>query len=261
MTLNKSLPFKYLLIFLSIFAHPILTAEFIVPAIQGPVNDHAQMLSRRSEKSISNMLYELKKLKKTEIAILTVQTLAGETIEQASIKTTDQWQLGTASGDNGVLILIAKQERRIRIEVGQGFEGDLTDSDAAEIIFKTMVPLLKVGDPKSAVIAGLYNIIEQIHPDIDPEVFFNEHLNLRYRKATHKRNAKVNFIIVFIIIVLIIIMHRETRKAGFHRTGGFGRRGGGGFGSGGFGGGGGFGSGGFGGGGGGFSGGGASGGW
>ncbi len=235
--------------------------EFKVPPIRGPVNDYARILPQKTVGSLNNLLRELKALKKSEIAVLTVNNLSDETIEQASIKVTDQWQLGTEKQDNGILLMIAMQERRMRIEVGQGFEGNLTDSEAAQIIYRTMRPLMRAGDPKSAVIAGLYKIVEQAYPDLNTEDFFKKHLRFVNHRQRQNLN-KTQIIILILVILFLIYIHRNGggRHGGF--TSGGGSFGNGGFRGGGFGGGGGgFGGGGFGGGGGGFSGGGASGGW
>jgi len=210
--------------------------------------------------SLNNLLRELKALKQSEVAVLTVKTLNGETIEQASIKVTDQWTLGTEKDDNGILLMISMGDKRIRIEVGQGFEGDLTDSESAEIIHTTMRPLMRAGDPKSAIIAGLYKIIEQAYPNLNTEEFFKKHL--RFVKGQQRQSLNKKQIIILILIILFLIYIHQGRGGS---GGGFARRhgdinpGGFGGGNGGFSGGGGFG--GFGGGGGGFSGGGASGGW
>lgn len=233
-------------------------SQFQVPLIRGPVNDFAQVIPKKTKASLDNLLRELKKLQKSEIAVLTVKSLSGETIEQASIKVTDQWKLGTENDDNGILLIIAMQERRMRIEVGQGFEGNLTDSEAARIIHNTMIPLMKAGDPKSAVIAGLYKIIEQAYPELNTETFFKKHLRFVKRQQGRQLNKK-QIILLILIILFIIYIHREGGGRGGFTSGGYRNEGfgGGSFGGGSFGGGGGS----FGGGGGGFSGGGASGGW
>ncbi len=241
-----------------------LTASwaFTVPALQAPVNDYALMFSKPTKASVSQLLRELKKKMGGQIAVLTVSDLEGESIEQASIQVTDQWQLGATNEDNGLLVIISKKERQLRIEVGQGFEGNLTDSEAAQIIHTSMIPLLKTGDPDSALLAGLFRVVEEIYPELDAEAFFQQHLKKGPRSLRPRKQQKTTLgHIIFFIIFFIIISY--LRSSG--RGGGFGPRShSGGFGGGSFGGGssGGFGGGGgFSGGGGGFSGGGASGGW
>ena len=187
------------LILASLFLFPINGySEFKVPQIRGPVNDYAQILPQTTVVSLNNLLRELKNIKKSEVAVLTVNNLSNETIEQASIKVTDQWTLGTKNDDNGILLMITMKEKRMRIEVGQGFEGNLTDSDAAEIIFRTMRPLMRAGDPASAVIAGLYKVVEQAYPELDTEEFFKKHLRFVNQRNRQKMNKTQ--IIIFIII-------------------------------------------------------------
>lgn len=234
--------------------------EFRVPALTGPVVDAADVLDRRYVDVIENGLRKLNAGGGTQINVLTVPSLGGLEIEQASIKVTDAWKLGGAKTDNGVLLLVAPTERRVRIEVGQGLEGSLTDAYSNRIVRDTILPQFRNGDFSRGVLLGLVEIIKRTDPNVDPNTLFGEQDQPRPQRNSSGSGL---FKLIFFLLILIVIF------AG--RGGGGGRRsrfspwaagalgyglgrssGGGGFGGGG---------GGWSGGGGGFSGGGASGGW
>ena len=229
-------------------------ASFKVPPLRGPVNDYANMIDERTEAQLTQTLRVLKKQSGgTELAVLTVPGLEGNSLEQASFDIVDHWKLGDKEKDNGVLLFIAKKERRIRIEVGQGHEGTLTDAYAKRIIDEAMVPMMRSGDSSGSILIGVFQIIKRIHPEINMETLPGQK-NMMQRRS-HRRKSLNGLHLLFLIIFLVFFGRGGFlgfligSSLGSHR-----HYGGGGFGGGGFGGG-------FGGGGGGFSGGGASGGW
>jgi uncharacterized protein len=227
------------------------------------VVDDGGFLSTTAERQISAALGEVKRQGGgTEIAVLTVPDLGGLTIEQASIRVADKWRLGSENKDNGVLLMFAQKEQRVRIEVGQGLEGNLTDAHAKRIIAETIVPLFRSGNPEQGILVGVYQVAQRTNPELRLEQIFGTK-STQWKKPQRRRGrGGFGFIIPLIFILLFIFGGRGRGRGG--RGGGLfaglllgsmigGSRGGGGFGGGGFGGG-------FGGGGG-FSGGGASGGW
>ncbi len=239
-------------------------AEFEVPRLTSPVVDGAGILSRGGRTRLEAALRHLKQRGGTQLAVLTVPDLAGESIEQASIRVADQWQLGGASEDNGVLLLIARDERRVRIEVGQGLEGDLTDAHSKRIIDEVITPLFGSGDIDAGVTLGIFEIARRTDPEIDLRPYLEGGLQSASRSRGRRRSSPVSSLFLLLIGVPMALMRMGMfggrsiygRRRGYYwGAGGF--LGGGGF----SGGGGGFSGGGFSGGGGGFSGGGASGGW
>ncbi len=240
--------------------------QFQVPRLSGPVVDEGGFLSASAERQIAATLMEIKRQGGgTEIAVLTVKDLGGLTIEQASIRVVDQWKLGNADKDNGVLLIFAKKERRARIEVGQGLEGNLTDAHAKRIIDETIIPLFRSGNTEQGILLGVYQVAERTNPELNLEKIFgtkSAHWNNR-RSGRSSGGWGALIPLVFILLFIFGGRGRGGRGSGL-LTGlflgsmmGGGRSyrgyGGGGFSGGGF-------SGGFGGGGG-FSGGGASGSW
>lgn len=237
-------------------------AAFEPPKFIRPIQDETHRLSPEVVQKGSEALERLYRDTETQLAVLVVDSLQGDVIENASIKTVDAWKLGKAKTDKGVLLLIALRERKLRIEVGQGLEGQLTDLQSKRIIDYKIVPFMKKGDIDAAVLSGITSIVEAAEPQYSATFLQNlqEQIQWNPNASGDMGNVSPGFIfgmnpglIILIVIVLIIL---SMGGGGSFR----GPRGRGGFG--GFGGGSGGGFGGWsGGGGGGFSGGGASGGW
>jgi uncharacterized protein len=231
----------------------LLHADFKVPALSGPVVDKAGMLSADGADQIGQAIQKLWNEGGSQYAVLTVPDLGGEVIEQASIKVTDAWKLGQKGKDNGVLIIISKADRKVRIEVGQGLEGDLTDAFCSDVVRDTMVPLLREGRADEALLSALALLIQKSDPN-----FSLQGLPAPAQGGDAGIGAGAMLFILMIVLVFgfrLLPFFFMMGGMGGGRFRGFGGFGGGSFG-GGFGGGGGFS-----GGGGGFSGGGASGGW
>jgi len=227
-----------------------------VPALTGSVNDYAGVLTDDQEVELENLLRQTETGTSSQVVLLTIPTLEDEVLEDFAIRVAETWKLGQKEYDNGVLLLIAMAERKIRIEVGYGLESILTDAKCAYIIRKLMVDHFRAGDNYAGIKAGLTSITGIINKefDISPEELE------KFKKESEGTSGR-HFpfgIIVFIIIVVLSSLKKGTRGGGVGSSAPwifFG--GGGGFSSGG----GGFSGGGFSGGGGSFGGGGSSGGW
>ena len=250
-----------ILIFLITILSVSLSAQKI-PDLKGYVNDYAGVLSSSEESQMVQMLSSLERSTSAQIAVLTVQDLQGYNVESFSLKTAEEWSLGQKDRDNGILVLLAMNEKEVRIEVGYGLEGEITDIKSGYIIRNIILPEFRKGNFGK----GLYDGISAINGIITETSDISESELKTYVNEPEKRNAigiPLNMIIFIIIFIFSSLLRGRRRgRGGFFNAillgsilGGSNRRGGGGFGGGGFGGGG------FSGGGGGFGGGGASGGW
>jgi uncharacterized protein len=126
-----------------------------VPYLDGRVNDQAGMLSDGFEAQLEDRLRELEEQTGAQVAVLTIPSLEGDPIEDFSIRVVETWKLGRQGVDDGVLILIARDDRRMRIEVGYGLEGALTDAQAGRIIDGLMAPRFQEGDFDGGVNAAV----------------------------------------------------------------------------------------------------------
>ena len=130
------------------------------PAFQGYVNDYARMLSAGTALEIEQALRSFDETDSTQIAILTIDSLEGDALEDFSIRTVEKWGIGQRGKDNGVLLLVVKNDRKLRIEVGRGLEGVLTDLKAGRIVDNVIRPLFKAGRFDEGIKSGVVAIIQ-----------------------------------------------------------------------------------------------------
>jgi uncharacterized protein len=140
-----------------------------VPELKGHVNDYAGLLSRATEKALVQRLQELAQTDSTQIVVLTIPSLKGDNLEAFSMRVVESWQLGQKGLDNGALLLVAKNDRKIRIEVGYGLEGRLTDLMSGRIIRHVILPAFKNGNFDQGVIAGVEAMIGVVRSEYQAE--------------------------------------------------------------------------------------------
>jgi len=133
-----------------------------VPYLTGRVVDEAGILSPAAKEKISQISAAREAATGDQIAVLTMKSLDGESIEGFATKVFEAWKLGKKGQDNGVLVIVAPSERKMRIEVGYGLEGSLTDAASARIIREAMTPKFKGGDFDGGVIAGVEAIVQTL---------------------------------------------------------------------------------------------------
>lgn len=153
------------------FALPILAQDLQdIPELENQVTDLALLLSESEEASLTKRLEEFEQRKGSQIAILTIFSTAPETIEEYSIRVADQWKVGRNDIDDGVLLIVAKDDRKLRIEVGYGLEGAITDIYAKRIITDIIVPQFRSGDYYQGIIEGTDALITLIDGEELPGV-------------------------------------------------------------------------------------------
>jgi len=133
-----------------------------IPFLSRRVNDVAGILSAGTVSSLETILKQHEDSTSNQIAVLTIESLEGETIEQYSIRVVDEWKLGQKGKDNGVLLLVSRDDRKVRIEVGRGLEGDLPDITCGSIIRKQILPRFKEGNYDAGVTDGIEAILAAI---------------------------------------------------------------------------------------------------
>lgn len=129
-----------------------------MPALLHRVTDLTQTLTPEQQSQLEAQLAAFEQQKGSQIAVLIVPTTAPEAIEQYSIRVVDAWKLGREKPDDGVLVLVAKDDRKMRIEVGYGLEGAIPDLIAKRIISEIMVPSFRQGD----FYGGIHHAVKQI---------------------------------------------------------------------------------------------------
>ncbi|OLC29345.1 MAG: hypothetical protein AUH31_07230 [Armatimonadetes bacterium 13_1_40CM_64_14] len=134
-------------------AFGLAAAEFPIPT--GFVNDFAGVLNQGARLQLEERLQAYARETTTEIAIATLPSLGGRTIEDASVRLFEQWRIGKRDKNNGILIVVALQDRRVRIEVGYGLEGKVPDAQAGRIIRDIITPSFRQGDYAGGLTAAV----------------------------------------------------------------------------------------------------------
>ena len=134
-------------------------ADVAVPPLSGRVVDQTATLSGGDIASLTQSLQSLETRKGSQIAVLIVPTTAPETIEQYSLRVAEAWKIGRKKIDDGALLVVAKDDRKLRIEVGYGLEGALNDVTAKRIIDEVITPRFRNGDFAGGISAGVERMI------------------------------------------------------------------------------------------------------
>ncbi len=159
---NRPLHLLFVVLFLSI--GPLMASAFAldVPPLTGRVNDTAHILSSGSARMLEQTLQTFERSDSTQIVVLTIPGLDGETLKGFSLKVAETWKIGQKGIDNGALLLVAVKDRKVDIEVGYGLEGRLTDLVAGRIIREVIVPDFKKGQYDRGVINGVTAMIAAV---------------------------------------------------------------------------------------------------
>jgi uncharacterized protein len=151
-------------------------ADVAVPPLTGRVVDQTGTLSSGDVASLTQNLKDLEARKGSQVAVLIVPTTAPESIEQYSIRAAETWKIGRRKIDDGALLVVAKDDHKLRIEVGYGLEGALTDVSARRIIDEVITPKFRSGDFAGGISAGVDRIIGVINgeplPTPEPQQSF-----------------------------------------------------------------------------------------
>lgn len=145
---------KRFLLAILIVLLPALASALDVPHLRGYVNDYAGILSVETARQLEETLAAFERSDSTQVVVLTVPSLEGDDLEMFSIRVAEAWQIGQKGKDNGAILLVAKAERKVRIEVGRGLEGTLTDLVSGRIIRGEITPRFRQGDFDGGVFAG-----------------------------------------------------------------------------------------------------------
>ena len=162
------------------FAPALVLAQAVPPVpTDFPIVDQTNTLTTDQIKSLSTTIAEERKNSGNQIAILMISSLNGDSIEDFSIRTTRQWGIGEKDKNNGVLLLIVKDDRQLRIEVGYGLEGVLPDVTASRIIRYSITPAFKQGKYYDGISAGIKDIIAVIHNEYKAPSANSKSINLK----------------------------------------------------------------------------------
>ncbi|MGA7826173.1 MAG: TPM domain-containing protein [Geobacteraceae bacterium] len=188
---------KTILTLIMLLLIPTVGTALDVPPLKAHVNDYAHILSPAAIQKIEAELTAFEKSDSTQIAVLTIPSLEGENLEEYSIKVADAWKIGQKGKDNGAILLVSKGDRKIRIEVGWGLEGTLTDLVSGRIIRNEIAPRFKQGDFDGGIEAGVSAIMSVVKGEYSA----SSH-DLSQQK---KRSPPLMTLLLFLFVACVIL--------------------------------------------------------
>lgn len=189
-----------LLVVLAFAAAPAARADPVFPALTGRVVDEADLLTAAQEAALAAKLAALEEKTTDQLVVVTLPSLQDQSIEEFGYRLGRHWGIGRQDRNNGVLLIVAPNERAVRIEVGYGLEGSLTDALTRVIIDTAILPRFRQGDMAGGIAAGVDDIIA---------VLTGEGADITERTTSQNLAGDilaVIFIIFFIFFVILIII-------------------------------------------------------
>ena len=174
-----------------------------LPPLTGRVVDLADVLSPVQEAALTEQLAAHEARTSNQVAVATIPSLQGYDIERFAVDLLRAWGLGQKDRNNGVLLLVAPNERDVRIEVGYGLEGTLTDALSSDIVTSRILPRIRAGDLPGGITSGVDGILAVIEGTYEP---------IARSPAEDQIEALAPFLIVLAWIILVMIMNRRSRR-------------------------------------------------
>lgn len=169
------------------------------------VNDFAGVIDSEIERDIQNIAVQLHERTSAQVVVVTIESLEGQPIEEYAVNLYREWGIGTAEKNNGVLILIAIEDRWSRIEVGYGLEGALTDAETRRIQDNYMIPAFQEGDYSLGIKNGFYATVHEVYNEygIDVEELDEDFV---YETGDSRSESNATRQIIFLILVFIFLI-------------------------------------------------------
>lgn len=216
--MNKIIRHLGALLFAALFC---LSPAFAVgvPAMNGRVNDYAKIIRESDEREIEEYLAGLERSSGIQIAVLTMPSLDGEDISSFGIRVADKWNLGDKEKDNGAILIVAYAEHDLRIEVGDGLEGSLTDAKCGLILRNVIVPEFRDGNYSGGIMKGV--------KDMGAIAAGDESAVSRSVREGEDNSGDDSLVPVFVIIVWLIFFvsmisagaRRNRRRGRYYHNG------------------------------------------
>ncbi|MFO1519317.1 MAG: TPM domain-containing protein [bacterium] len=191
----------YFSLFALLFSFSVAHALQIPPKPEGRVSDYAGMLDAASRGELEQKLKDFEDATSNQVIVAIFPSLEGESLEDFSIHLADRWKVGQKGRDNGVILLIFKNDRQLRIETGYGLEGALPDAVGKSIIQDVIVPRFKEGDFKGGIFAGVDAIFEATKGE--------------YHAKPHQDGLPLPpWVVILLIFFLFMLFNYLAKRAG-----------------------------------------------
>ena len=179
-------------------------AEVAVPPLKARVTDLTGTLSAQQIRDLESRLNAFERSKGSQIAVLMLPTTAPETIEEYSIRVADAWKIGRARVDDGVILVVAKNDRKLRVEVGRGLEGAIPDAVAKRVVSDVIAPHFRSGDFYGGVAAGTDALMKLIEGEGLPAP--------RSRVTVNGVHRTIDLQTIFLLFVALVVTDAIFRR-------------------------------------------------
>ncbi len=201
---NRRFVFLSFIVTILFFVGVMSVFSLDVPPLRGRINDYANMISPQTKRVLNEKLKALEDSDSTQVVILTIPSLKGDNLEEFSMRVVEKWKIGQKGLDNGVLLLVVKNDRKVRIEVGYGLEGRLTDLLAGRIVDYEIIPAFKRGDYDKGFINGVNAIIAAVKGEYKASA----------KPKSSKESNGAKYFPFFILILIVMIVGSRRRFLG-----------------------------------------------
>jgi len=180
-----------------------------VPPLRGRVNDLARLLSHEQSTRLEEQLTRFEQQTGHQIAVLTIPSLEGDALEDFSIRVAEAWKIGQKGFDNGAILLIVRDDRKLRIEVGYGLEGVLPDAIASRIIREIIVPRFRENDFAGGMESGISAMMQVTRGESLPEP------SHKSKRAPHSDSFSMISLLLFVALIALLtgITQRSNGRA------------------------------------------------
>jgi uncharacterized protein len=191
------------------------------PALTGRVVDQANIIPDDMEAQLTARLAALEAKSSDQLVVATVSSLQGYEVEDYGYRLGRAWQIGQGERlNNGVILLVAPNERKVRIEVGYGLEGVLTDMFTGEVIRDNIVPAFKAGDMPAGIVAGVDGLEALLTAD-PAELQARADRGLQDAQAQEEGDPMAVLLVILFVILWIWLASRSTKRGRFRRNSGW----------------------------------------
>ena len=199
---------KLFLLLLIIIASIALADD--VPGYSSYVNDYAGVITEKDKTSMEEVAKEVEEKTGAQIAVLTVKSMEPyASIDEFGMAVAEKWKVGEKGKDTGIIIILAMEERKVRIEVGYGLEGIFNDAKVGRILDNTIIPYFRGGDFSAGLRRGMFKIADTIGTEMNVEL--DERAKMQDNNFT-ERLCMLIFFIIFVSIFLMMIRRMNNAK-------------------------------------------------
>ncbi len=196
---------KSLLLLFLLFT--VLSANLTFPKLTGRVVDNAGILSLKTKEKLTKILKNFENKTTDQVVVVTLKSLQGTSISDFGYQLGRYWGIGQKNKNNGVLFIIAPNEKKVRIEVGYGLEGTLTDAISSVIIHQKIIPYFKKGDFDKGVLEGTKAILLSLK-----DIYVSKHKNIKKSKNLNRFHPLIFFAFIFIIAILQTLFSKKNKN-------------------------------------------------